>query len=141
MTDTTDTTNALALADKSFGTLEQKGVATKAEQKDSATAMPPKFGVCDSPAQFAKKFEAFSGQVRFAAVYRRDQPSYYGWRWHKWGPYVGEFKATVDRLEYLYEANGRHGMTAIDVQYIFELNEGQRTDLPCDLTHEIIRIN
>jgi hypothetical protein len=32
-----------------------------------------------------------------------DQPAEGGWRWHKWGPYLGVFQEQVRENEYLYD--------------------------------------
>lgn len=66
------------------------------------------YGVCDSPEQF-KEHSIFKKIVK-------DKENYYvvclvklekkecsptgGWRWHKWGPYIGKQKPTC---EYLYD--------------------------------------
>lgn len=34
---------------------------------------------------------------------KAEQPERYGWRWHKWGPYLGVFKAQAADHEYLYD--------------------------------------
>lgn len=43
----------------------------------------------------------------------KNNPPEQGWRWHKWGPYHGNFEITE---EYLYD-------TDIDVQYTFSTDE------------------
>jgi hypothetical protein len=65
------------------------------------------YGVCDSPAQF---FETKIGQyvvndprpmcVSFTAMHRSEQDPRGGWRWHKWGEYIGIQEPTC---EYLYD--------------------------------------
>jgi hypothetical protein len=64
------------------------------------------YGVCDSPEQFMEKYgkelkelpEEFC--VAFTRVDRCDQEERGGWRWHKWGEYVGNGEITT---EYLYD--------------------------------------
>jgi hypothetical protein len=80
---------------------------------------PPEYGVCDSPAQFAKKYPAFRGRVFMTVVKRADQSSWGGWRWHKWGRYVGEFD--LGGIEYLFSADGQGGRPLIDEQWLFSL--------------------
>jgi hypothetical protein len=62
------------------------------------------YGVCDSVAQFMNDYyytiDAVEGNwiVSLEEVYRADQPKYDGWRWAKWGPYLGEEQRTSDYL-------------------------------------------
>lgn len=65
------------------------------------------YGVCDSPDQF---FEHEVGKfieqselkyvVAFSKISKRSQPSEGGWRWHKWGPYIGKKEP---KYEYIYD--------------------------------------
>jgi len=65
------------------------------------------FGVCDSPDQF---FEHEIGKwiidsekkfvVSFSKVVKAEQSDSGGWRWHKWGPYIG---AHEPQCEYIYD--------------------------------------
>lgn len=42
--------------------------------------------------------------IVLTSSHRRDrQPESGGWRWHKWGPYLGVFREQVDDHEYLYD--------------------------------------
>jgi hypothetical protein len=68
------------------------------------------YGVCDSPAQLAAKFPAHRGTVWMTVVLRSDQSEWGGWRWHKWGQYVGDH--VLDE-EYLYDC------PHIDEQWLF----------------------
>jgi hypothetical protein len=67
------------------------------------------YGVCDSPGQFLGKFGGLlladekTFVVSMTHVSKKDQSPEGGWRWHKWGPYVGEGKPTC---EYLYDEPG-----------------------------------
>lgn len=45
-----------------------------------------------------RKFTVYLGQH-----VKNDQPETGGWRWHKWGPYLGVFREQVATHEYLYE--------------------------------------
>lgn len=64
------------------------------------------YGVCDSPYQFKMRYGnnlEFSSRkfcVSFTEIVKSEQPSEGGWRWHKWGPYVGVGEPTT---EYLYD--------------------------------------
>jgi len=65
------------------------------------------YGVCDSPEQFMevlgnklKEDEANEYVVSFTAVRKIDQAADGGWRWHKWGPYIGNQNP---QYEYLYD--------------------------------------
>lgn len=54
------------------------------------------YGVCDTPEQFMERFgaalDALPGRwvVSFTVVKKADEPSDGGWRWRKWGPYIGD---------------------------------------------------
>ncbi len=64
------------------------------------------YGVCDSIKQFNAKYlhlledSAESYCVAFVEVRKDEQPSEGGWRWHKWGPYIGDGDP---QFEYLYD--------------------------------------
>ncbi len=82
-------------------------------------------GVCDSPEQLATKFPDFNGIVWITVVRRKDQTGDHGWRWQKWGKYVGVY--SVDEMhngewvEYLSDCDGENGKQLIDEQYIFHV--------------------
>lgn len=62
-------------------------------------------GVADSPEQFFAKYPGLATDPRHFAVTfwvhrKADQPAEGGWRWHKWGPYVGEQES---QAEYLHD--------------------------------------
>jgi hypothetical protein len=105
---------------------EQKEEKEKSKEKEKKEKEKEKekisdFGVCDSPEQFAKKYPEFQGPLYLTPVYRNKQPRYEGWRWHKWGPYVGVFN--ISKMEYLHEANGLNGNPQIDIQWLFSLTQ------------------
>jgi hypothetical protein len=83
------------------------------------------YGVCDSPAQFMavageyldKSPRAFA--VSFTEIRRADQPPEGGWRWHKWGPYIGACKPTT---EYLYDER------FIDSVFVYHVYEFKSED-------------
>jgi hypothetical protein len=63
-------------------------------------------GVCDSADQLLEHYGALcedggSHYVAFLTpIVKADQPSHGGWRWHKWGEYIGKQKPTC---EYMYD--------------------------------------
>jgi len=69
----------------------------------------PDYGVCDSIEQFMERFGAEleasdrSFAVGFTEVVREEQSAGGGWRWHKWGPYIGTHDI---QCEYLYDESG-----------------------------------
>lgn len=62
------------------------------------------YGVVDKPNQLFRYYDLIHDPrkfcVGFTPVFRKDQPNWGGWRWHKWGPYLGTQKQTT---EYLYD--------------------------------------
>lgn len=65
----------------------------------------PCYGVCDSVGQFMEKFgaalkaDAAEYCLSFTRIAKDEQGPIGGWRWHKWGPYVGNGEPMY---EYLY---------------------------------------
>jgi hypothetical protein len=76
------------------------------------------YGVCDNPEQAVEKLglrelpERFF--VTFVKIRRADQPADGGWRWHKWGPYIGDKTPTCEYL---------HDELEIDEVYTFHVYE------------------
>jgi hypothetical protein len=66
----------------------------------------PCYGVCDSVGQFMEKFgdalkaDAAAHCLSFTRIAKDEQSPVGGWRWHKWGPYVGNGEPMY---EYLYD--------------------------------------
>ncbi len=62
----------------------------------------PESGVCDSPEQLMKKvdFESIPEPVfiSFVRISRDEQPLQGGWRWHKWGEYIGDHEPMHEYL-------------------------------------------
>jgi len=61
------------------------------------------FGVCDTPDQVFERCPMIKGSetnycVSFTKVSRGDQPLDGGWRWHKWGDYIGTKEVTTEYL-------------------------------------------
>lgn len=74
----------------------------------------PEYGVCDSAQNLLDVWGTYDDPVREYVVFltevvRAEQPPRDGWRWHKWGPYIGAhdpkheylFHETIDRV-YVY---------------------------------------
>lgn len=79
------------------------------------------YGVCDDPLSWYQDhrlaLEALSNRnfvVAFVRVARKDQPEQDGWRWSKWGHYIGRH---TPQHEYLYDE------TDIDTVYVFHIYE------------------
>jgi hypothetical protein len=74
------------------------------ELKISPYGVP--YGVCDSPKQFEEKYGQLIKQsekkffVSFVRLQKKHESPTGGWRWHKWGPYIGKQKP---KCEYLYD--------------------------------------
>lgn len=66
------------------------------------------YGVCDDLEQLLSHFPELEAPgrefyVTLTEVRRDNQPAQYGWRWHKWGPYIGTHEK---QCEYLYDEVG-----------------------------------
>jgi len=66
---------------------------------------PDDFGVCDSYDQVLARWPSLETdprhfQIWLTEVRREDQSEHGGWRWHKWGPYLGTYEI---KHEYLYD--------------------------------------
>lgn len=61
------------------------------------------YGVCDSPEQLLSIYDFEKDErklfICFVEIKREDEPSNGGWRYHKWGEYVGEQNP---QSEYIY---------------------------------------
>ena len=83
------------------------------------------YGVCDSPEQLLSyyDFEADPRRlvISFARLEKANEPPEGGWRWHKWGPYIGtqdpqcEHLADEPEIEVVYTY---HVYQLADVSYI-----------------------
>lgn len=83
------------------------------------------FGVCDTPEQLLSMYDFDADPRRFFITFtemRKDEQSDWGgWRWHKWGEYLG----TQDpQCEYLYDE------PVIESVYVFHIYE--LLDEDCD---------
>lgn len=80
------------------------------------------YGVCDSAEQLLKNLEE-SGLIKsnrkfviaITLIEKSEQSPSGGWRWHKWGPYIGEHEITT---EYLYD---EEKIERVYVYHIYEL--------------------
>lgn len=79
------------------------------------------YGVCDTFEQVYEHFKdvLWNNKERkfflsFCPVYKKDQPPADGWRWHKWGKYIGTHEI---EYEYLVDEVG------IKMVYCFQLHE------------------
>lgn len=65
------------------------------------------YGVCDTPKQFFDKFGRLIAKderpicLVFTHIKKEPEKAFTrgGWRWHKWGPYVGEYEPTTEYLD------------------------------------------
>lgn len=106
----------------SDGILREGGDEEWYWDSDDVPALPggtPRYGVCDSVGQFMEKYgdalkaDAGSYCLSFTRVAKADQGPTGGWRWHKWGPYVGNGEPTT---EYLYHE------PKFDEVFVFEVH-------------------
>ena len=64
------------------------------------------YGVCDDFQQILDQCPEIVNStgrefvITLAEMCKEDQPDWGGWRWHKWGPYIGTQEPTT---EYLYD--------------------------------------
>jgi len=78
----------------------------------------PEFGVCDYPDQVVSLYAL--GQrleklfVTFVKIEKVTQSARGGWRWHKWGPYIGNQNP---QAEHIYDES------EIDTVYTFHIYE------------------
>lgn len=63
-------------------------------QKFYAPDFPSDYGVCDTPEQVLERWPSLETDPRrfiilFGEIRKDEQPEHGGWRWHKWGEYIG----------------------------------------------------
>ena len=78
------------------------------------------YGVCDNYQQVLKKCEELKNPQRnfvvsITPVEKNKQPKEGGWRWHKWGPYIGTLEP---KCEYLYD---EPAIEKIFVYHVYEV--------------------
>lgn len=80
------------------------------------------YGVCDSYEQVLERCpELVESQERqfvitVTAVCKKDQPAEGGWRWHKWGEYIGVHCPTCEYL---------HDEPVVEQVYVYHIYEKQ----------------
>ena len=78
------------------------------------------YGVCDNYKQILKRYPELKKDkqrkflVGMTPIIRKHQPERNGWRWCKWGSYIGKHKPTS---EYIYDDEN------IDMVYVFHIYE------------------
>jgi hypothetical protein len=77
------------------------------------------YGVCDNYQQIIEQAPELSDEKRnfvisITKISKDKEPEEGGWRWHKWGPYIGEQESTT---EYLYDE------PEIDEVYVYHIYE------------------
>ena len=86
------------------------------------------YGVADNASQVLdyydelyKKHEEYMQDKDFVIlmtpIFRKSEPESGGWRWHKWGRYIGKFEP---KCEYIYDEEG------IDFVYCFKIVEVEK---------------
>ncbi|MHA1169977.1 MAG: hypothetical protein ACTSRU_19285 [Candidatus Hodarchaeales archaeon] len=84
------------------------------------------YGVCDNIDQILKRYPELEQPDRYFMVTlkeirREDQPDRGGWRWHKWGEYIGDQKS---EHEYLYDEE----IDSVICFHIYEQVENLKVD-------------
>ena len=78
------------------------------------------YGVCDSPDQVVEKYKLDERPERlfvtFVKIEKATQPLDGGWRWHKWGDYIGAKKP-----EHEYIAHEGPDIESVYTFHIYEL--------------------
>lgn len=78
------------------------------------------YGVCDNYKQILRRYYEIKKLkdrrfvIVLSPIYKKNEPLEYGWRWHKWGEYIGKHKITS---EYLYDE------AKIDMVYVYHIYE------------------
>lgn len=79
------------------------------------------YGVCDTPEQLLEKIDLESPKEKFVVFYvqirRKEQPMDGGWRFHKWGPYIGNHEI---EHEYLYD---QKDINVVYTYHIYQIKE------------------
>ena len=79
-------------------------------------------GTCDNVQQILDEYPELQDpnrqfMVLLQKVVRAEQPAKGGWRWHKWGPYLGSFEP---EHEYIYDETG---IEQVLIYHIYEWME------------------
>lgn len=82
------------------------------------------YGVCDNPEQVYIRYKFLEKELEeycifLTPIFKEHQPSEGGWRWEKWGQYIGNKESKAD---YLYDEPD------IDVVFVFSVNKINRNE-------------
>jgi len=97
-----------------------EAAAFRAERDAAEENLPEEYGVCDYPYQIIDTWPTLVSDpdhryiVTLDEIRKDEQPSDGGWRWHKWGTYIGDREPLC---EYLYDE------PEIDNVYVFHIHE------------------
>ena len=79
------------------------------------------YGVCDNYQQIIEKCPEISESqdrefmITLTEIKKSDEPAQGGWRWHKWGEYIGEHEP---EHEYLFDEDG---IESVFCYHVYEL--------------------
>lgn len=80
------------------------------------------YGVCDDIDQWKDYYSKLIDDenrkfcVSFTAIHKKNEPERDGWRWHKWGAYIGNKNP---QHEYIYDED--HDIETVYVYHIYEI--------------------
>ncbi len=98
---------------------------TMEEFRDFKGKMRNNYGICDNYKQILKEYPELKKDknrkfvITLSMICKDQQSKNGGWRWHKWGKYIGKKKP---KCEYLYDE------PKIDEVLIYHIYEVERTD-------------
>jgi len=84
------------------------------------------YGVCDGVQNFLEVFDEELKNIPeevfviLTPIFKDCQPKYGGWRWHKWGPYIGHYSP---QHEYLYD---EEGIDVVWTYHIYKINGSKK---------------
>jgi len=96
------------------------------EDKDGNPVYRGSYGVCDNPEQILEFYPELKDDperkfvVSFKEVTKASQPAEGGWRWHKWGEYIGKHHI---QYEYLYDEKD---IESVLCYHIYEYKDKQQ---------------
>lgn len=98
-------------------------------QKEMARsfAMPHDYGVCDTPEQVLEQWPELVTDERkflivFSEIHKSEQPERGGWRWHKWGEYIG-----TKEPQWEYLADEDDSFETVLIFHVLRLKETDET--------------
>lgn len=80
------------------------------------------YGICDSVEQVKKTYKRYLKDpdknycIGFTKIIKSEEPSEGGWRWHKWGEYIG---TKNPQCEYIYDEGA--SIKEVYVYHIFKM--------------------